>query len=285
MSTDVIKTNAGGVAQFTDSGASLVRAMLCKDASDIELAFFASYCKRLELDPFSGHVHLVKRGSGSDKIARPELSIAGKLLVAERSGKYRGRTPYEWCGEDGAWVEIWLKTEPPRAARVGVYRDGAEKPIIATALWDSYVGQKYGGETNAMWKKHGPRMIAKCALSLALSEALPAELGGVYTIEEMAQADNPVESKRDRAAQMIEGVELLDDSQLACLEAISAACGHPGKDRGDLLAEDYPTHVNTAIQYAVKQGIVDAGSASDVEAAALVLDVDAVQAELAGVTA
>lgn len=187
---DVIQTTSSGVAQFTGPAKQLVRAMLCKEATDLELAFFASYCKRLGLDPFSGHVHLVKRGSGSDKVARPELSIAGKLLVAERSGKYRGRTPYEWCGEDGVWTDIWLKPEPPSAARVGVYRDGAAEPIMGTALWSSYVGTKYGGEVNAMWKQHGPRMIAKCALSLALSEALPAELGGVYTIEEMGQADN-----------------------------------------------------------------------------------------------
>lgn len=211
---DVINVNSQGVAQFTEQAAKLVTRMLCKDADAMEMAFFASYCKRLNLDPFSGHVHLVKRGTGGDKVARPELSISGALLIAERSGKYRGRTDYQWCGDDGVWVDVWLAPVPPRAARVGVYRDGAEHPIYGVALWDSYVGKTHAGHVNRMWQTHGPRMLGKCALRLALGDALPAELGGVYISEEMHQADNGSSTG-----------EPLTPGQVACLQQLNEQAG------------------------------------------------------------
>jgi hypothetical protein len=42
-----------------------------------------------------------------------------------------------------------------------------------------------------MWRRLPDTMVAKCAESLALRKAFPAQLAGVYTPEEMGQADNP----------------------------------------------------------------------------------------------
>lgn len=88
------------------------------------------------------------------------------------------------------------------------------------------------------------------------------------------------------ALQEAEAAPRLDIAQLACLEFISAKAGHPGKDRSDLLAEDYPVIVRSLIEYACKQGVIDAADAPDVEAAALAGDAGQVDTLLkAGVAA
>jgi phage recombination protein Bet len=285
--TDLITTNEQGVTLFTQQAATLVRKMLCPTASDAELAFFASYCKRLSLDPLAGHVHLVPRrqkvnGEWVD-VAKPEISVAGLLVLAERSQKYRGRTKYEWCDSDGNWVDVWLDTDtPPSAARVGVYRDGAPEPIVGVATWDSYAAKTRNGSLTHMWAQHGPRMLGKCALSLALREALPAQFAGVYTDVEMDQVPIP-ESASDASdvegdaepVEAIEDAEIVTDTPQTEDPRITTL-----RERSQALPEDQ----QEALKQQLRRSRIDMSNATEEDIAKLTMWIDAA-ADEAGVPA
>lgn len=170
-------------------------------ADDQEFELFMVQASRRGLDPTRKHIYAVERYNSQKK--RKEIayqvSIDGLRLIAERSGVYEGQTAPQWCGPDGQWRDVWLEDDPPAAARVGVYRTGFRDPIYAVARYQSYVqtkpvyknGQRTDeSEPNTFWASMPDLMLSKCAESLALRKAFPEEAGGVYTSEEMGQADN-----------------------------------------------------------------------------------------------
>lgn len=79
----------------------------------------------------------------------------------------------------------------PAAARVGVWVEGFKDPVYAVARYLSYVGLTKEGKPNRFWNTMPDVMTAKCAEALALRKALPYELAGLYSEEEMEQHDNP----------------------------------------------------------------------------------------------
>ena len=148
------------------------------DAGD--LAFFFHQAQRTGLDPFARQIYMINRG-GKYGI---QTSIDGFRIIAQRSGEYAGQTAPYWCGEDGIWKDVWLANTPPAAAKIGVYRQGFPEPLWAVVRWESYAVLN-----NPIWKKMPDVMLAKCAESLALRKAFPNDLSGIYTDEEMGQAE------------------------------------------------------------------------------------------------
>jgi len=175
----------------------LLRRTIARGASEDELALFVEQCRRTGLDPFARQIYSVRRKQWNSLSRQYEeqqviqVSIDGFRLIADRTHKYAGQVGPWWCGPDGEWKEVWLSDEAPAAARVGVMRHEFNQPLYATALFKSYVQTNAHGEPVNRWKNDPAGMLAKCAEALALRRAFPHELSGLYTTEEMLQADTP----------------------------------------------------------------------------------------------
>ena len=183
---------------LTRDQVELLKRTICKGSTDDELALFMQICKNKGLDPFSGEIHAVKRWDATIKaeVMRYQIGIDGYRLIAERTGQRRGEGETLWCGENGAWRNVWTGKEPPLAARVTVFRgDPASErcPLTYTgqADYSFYCQRKRDGTPTTMWARGAAHMLAKCAESLALRKAFPAQLAGLHTTEELGQADRP----------------------------------------------------------------------------------------------
>jgi phage recombination protein Bet len=181
---------------FTQEQVELIKKQIMPGASNDELKLFCHVANKMGLDPFARQIYPVKRSvynkdrqSYEDKWAY-QTSIDGFRLIALRSGEYEGQTQYEWCGKDGKWTSLWTGAEAPFAARVGVHRKGFKEPAYGVARWDAYCQTSKSGQPTPMWAKMGDHMLAKCAEALAFRKAFPQELSGIYTDDEMAQAEN-----------------------------------------------------------------------------------------------
>jgi phage recombination protein Bet len=163
---------------WTPEQTQLISSTIAPGCSGDELKLFAYACQRTGLDPFSRQIYAIKRGNKMTI----QAGIDGLRSIAERSGQLDGSETY-WCGADGAWQDVWLGNTPPAAAKTIIHRKGSNHAFTGVARFADYnAGQ-------GLWSKMPAAMIAKCSEALALRKAFPANLSGVYTTDEMEQAE------------------------------------------------------------------------------------------------
>lgn len=202
---------------WDDKQIAALKQLGLASASKADMAVFLNYCQRTGLDPFARQIYMIERG-GRFTI---QSSIDGLRVVAQRSQEYAGQTPPMWCGPDGEWKDVWLAAEPPTAAKIGVYRVGFAEPLIAVARFDSYAVTNKDGKPSGLWAKMPDVMIAKVAEALALRKAFPNDLSGIYTSDEMEQADSrPTRKSEPKVIEATPVVEVDEALVAAALEYI-----------------------------------------------------------------
>lgn len=164
---------------WTQAQVDLIKATVAKGATNDELKLFLYTAARTGLDPLTKQIHFVKRKES----ITIQTGIDGYRAIAERTKELAGIDDAVFDSEDNP---------QPKKATVTVYRivNGQRMAFSASARWTEYFPKP---PNDFMWKKMPYLMLAKCAEALALRKAFPNDLSGLYTNEEMQQADKPDE--------------------------------------------------------------------------------------------
>lgn len=170
--------NGASDIAWTDEQKHLIQSTIAPGCSTDELRLFAYHCQRTGLDPFSKQIYAIKRGGRMTV----QAGIDGLRAIAERTGQLDGCQRF-WCGPDGDWKEVWLSDKPPAAAKCVIHRKGCRHPFVGVALFRDYNGG------SGLWTKMPSVMLGKVAEAQALRAGFPADLSGLYSSEEMDQAD------------------------------------------------------------------------------------------------
>jgi RecT family len=182
------KTTNGDEKLLTPERIKILKDNLLKDYNEQDVEMFLAVAELTKLDPFTRQLMARPEKKVRDKQGRYEKMIlltayTGFLTVADRSGLYDGSDPWEWCGSDGIWVQVWTSNEPPFAARVATWRKDHTRPEVAVAYWQARAQYYWNGKENVLtdtWFNDGPFMLAKCAFAASLRRLFPSLLTQVY---------------------------------------------------------------------------------------------------------
>lgn len=158
--------------ELTQEQLDLIRTTVAKGATPDELKLFLYRAKNLGLDPLKpGQIFFIKYGSNPGSIV---VGIEGIRAKAHRTGMVQGINRGVLRDEKGKCIGAWCE----------VHVKGWTHPAREEVSLSEYNTGK------AQWLKMPETMIKKVAEAAALRMALPEDLGGVYTEEEMHQAEH-----------------------------------------------------------------------------------------------
>lgn len=197
-STGVVKAGPAAIQlaeqypTWTPDQVALIRStLLGNKGTPDELSLLLHQATRTGLDPLHKQIYGIFRWDrqlGREKMTI-QVGIDGFRAIAEQTGQLSGSKTF-WCGKDGIWSDVFLGDGYPFAAKTVIWRKGCDETFEATARWDEYVQTDKNNNPTHMWKKISTTMLGKCSEALALRKAFPHKLSGLYTPEEMMQAES-----------------------------------------------------------------------------------------------
>lgn len=196
-------TNTNEIVKFTDERGQMVhftaqdiRARLCPNIEDKELALVLGLCKAQRLNPFNKDVYIIKYGNSPASIvtskevftkranANPDFEgfdagivyINGRGEVCTREGS----AVYKAANEQlvGGWCRVYVN---------------GRRPFYDEVTLEEYSTGKSG------WAKMPATMIRKVALVHCLREAFPDDFQGLYAAEEMGNAGEKAQAMEEQA--------------------------------------------------------------------------------------
>lgn len=211
---------------------SMVKKYLVSgDASavtDQEVMMFLTLCRYQHLNPFLREAYLVKYGSapativtGKDtftKRANKNPNYLGKqagIIVLTQQGEVINREgTFSLPNEEivGGWAKIFIKDREPE---------------YNTVSFSEYAGRKKDGSLNNQWATKPATMIRKVAVVQALRECFPEDFSGMYSPEEMSNANelvdvNEIISEDDKPIDIEENQNLNNEQPVEPTDAASA---------------------------------------------------------------
>ncbi len=167
---------------------NVMRATIAADATDPEFAMFLAFCKSTGLNPFKKEIWFIKTkaknfwskrdGKQVDVPAKVQMmaGINGFFSIANEHPQYDGMKEPEYeIDADGRLL----------SCRVEVYRKDRRFPSVGVARWEEFFPGVNENGKPGIWETKPHHMLAKVAKSIALREAFPQQLGGLYIEEEM----------------------------------------------------------------------------------------------------
>ena len=170
--------SALGEVTITLDQVALIKNTVAIGATDDELKLYFFECRRRGVHPLDRLIHFVKR-SGK---ATFQCGIDFMRAQAEASGQYRGQEDVEYGPANKSGYPEWAKATVRRKDP----DTGDIYTVSATAYWEEFYP---GDQLGFMWKKMPRVMLGKVAEAQAIRKAFPINFNGLYTFEEMQQAD------------------------------------------------------------------------------------------------
>ncbi len=262
----IVQDQSSSIAMVSNSDhADLIRQTYAKDLAPVEFELFVAHADRMQASIIDKEIYAVVR---TDKKTGKRqltfmLAIDWYRRRTEKHPLFAGLDGPYFCGKDMVWHQVWVASEPPVAAKFGIYRKGFPNPVEYVARYDEYAPTWFdqnSGTTKVsagMYQKMPTNQLGIRAEMQCHRRAFPSLYRGIVE-EAFADTDTGFAFDTDASRQRISGVVYASDedaeafrkSELRRTHAAASKMGFSHDDLstfalgmgadslGDLTAED-----------------------------------------------